>query len=511
MLNRSVFVYVLLGAAWAIIAGWQAVEHLRVREAARSVLFNRARDITSTASLVIRSQRWRGVIFQQRLESALNELASLEALRSIACLNAHGEVVASAGVPIDENVYATVPQGERWDSRSLTLVVPVDLGDYGSGEGEGSRPTVVLPPPPDDGSPGRQPRPPRRPPNEEGATNAPNDHADGPPRPSEPRGGRRRDGDGPRFGRPPWMQEEEWKDLLGRMEKRGLHGFVVVLPTDLYRASVTQDLWMRAVIGCFAALAAVGLSWAWRNFHRSSELQMRLIRASELNSHLKEMNLAAAGLAHETRNPLNIIRGLAQMISKEPSASQDLRRKSTEIAEEVDRVSSQLNEFINYSKPHEVRRAAVTLGSVVQDVVRALKTDVEDKSIRLSVLEDEVMIEADERLLRQVVFNLLMNAIQAVENSGEIEIAARKVSSDEALFEVRDNGPGVPPEHRKEVFRPYFTTRPKGTGLGLAVVQQIVLAHGWEIDCLPNGARGAIFRVSRIKRSAKTKTHLTEV
>ena len=66
------------------------------------------------------------------------------------------------------------------------------------------------------------------------------------------------------------------------------------------------------------------------------------------------------------------------------------------------------------------------------------------------------------------------------------------------MLEVRDNGPGVPSERRTEIFKPYFTTQKQGTGLGLAVVQQIVLAHGWEISCLPNEPRGAVFRITHI-------------
>jgi two-component system nitrogen regulation sensor histidine kinase NtrY len=69
-------------------------------------------------------------------------------------------------------------------------------------------------------------------------------------------------------------------------------------------------------------------------------------------------------------------------------------------------------------------------------------------------------------------------------------------------LEVRDNGPGVPPESRNEIFKPYFTTQKTGTGLGLAVVQQIVLAHGWEIQCLANEPKGAVFRITHLKVAA---------
>ena len=87
------------------------------------------------------------------------------------------------------------------------------------------------------------------------------------------------------------------------------------------------------------------------------------VRASELTTHLKEMNLAAAGLAHETRNPLNIIRGLAQMISKQTDAPTEIREKSRAIVDEADKVTVQLNEFINYSRP--ARSAALHPGALV--------------------------------------------------------------------------------------------------------------------------------------------------
>jgi signal transduction histidine kinase len=97
------------------------------------------------------------------------------------------------------------------------------------------------------------------------------------------------------------------------------------------------------------------------------------------------------------------------------------------------------------------------------------------------------------------LFNLLMNAIQAVDPQGEIQVVARKTNGQEATLEIRDNGPGVPAEQRAEIFKPYFTTHEEGTGLGLAVVRQIVSAHGWDIECLPNAPRGAVFRVSHLK------------
>jgi signal transduction histidine kinase len=292
------------------------------------------------------------------------------------------------------------------------------------------------------------------------------------------------------------LDEKEIKSLI---EKRTLHGLLLTMSTEGLEAVATRDWWLRTVIMLLTTVSVVGSGLAWRNVAKSSELQLRLVRASEMNTHLKEMNLAAAGLAHETRNPLNIIRGLAQMISKQAGTPAETQKKSREIIDEADKVAAQLNEFINYSRPREVRRSKLALSSVVNEVVRALNYDLEEKKINLQVKGEQLSIEADEQLLRQALFNLLLNAIQAADGSGEIQIVAEKRNATEACLEVRDNGPGVPPERRTEIFKPYFTTQSKGTGLGLAVVQQIVLAHGWEVQCLPNEPQGAVFRITHLK------------
>jgi signal transduction histidine kinase len=504
MVSRSSIVYGLLLAAWVIVVGWQAVEHHRVKAAARSALVHRARDITGTLGMVMKAQR--RFVRQDQMESALQELVKSDELVSIAIISAAGNVVALAGAPIDPAMSGAMEIGEHWESDRMTLVNPFNLGENVSGEGERDQTRVILPrrEPGTETSPDRPPPPmwaPRRPDGE-----WPSSTNEGQVPPSLLR--RSDDGDrspGGRERRWPFrpsfrMSDEEYKALI---EKQGSQGFVIVMATQSIRAASVQDFWVRWWIGCFSAASAVGLAIAWRTFERSSELQMRLVRASQLNSHLREMNLAAAGLAHETRNPLNIIRGLSQMISRQAEASPDIRAKSAEIAEEVDQISSQLNEFIDYSKPRELRRASVDLGTVIGDVDRALQSDLEDKEIHLKLQQEELIIDADQQMLRQLLFNLLINAIQAVPCKGEIEVVPVKVDSSEVLLEFRDNGPGVAPENRTEIFRPYFTTRKDGTGLGLAVVHQIVAAHGWEIDCLPNSPQGTIFRVSRIKRLVK--------
>jgi signal transduction histidine kinase len=500
MFRHSRLVYGLLLAAWILILAWQVAEHRRVRASERAALILRSRDITTTLGLVIRSQRrFGGMVSQGNLESALTELVQSGELTSIAILNAAGEVMVSAGTPIDLATKGMLQTGTRWEPRSVTIVNLVDLGSTLSPEGS-ERPTIVMPRreggggPRDEDRPGRPPFGPPPPSFEEPAPeSSTNTSSTNQPE----RFGSRRDGfERPRFGRPFWMDEKEFQSLL---ERRGVHGLVLALPTNDFQRACTYDLWMRWIISILASVAVGGLALAWRNLAWSSDLELRLVRAAELNTRLKEMNLAAAGLAHETRNPLNIIRGLAQLISRQDQASTEVRARSREIIDETDRVTAQLNEFINYSRPREVRRTALSLGSVVAEVVRALGCDIEDKQVILDATKTQLTIEADEQLLRQALFNLLLNAIQAVEPNGQIQVVADRLGPAEAFLEVRDNGPGVPAAQRVEIFKPYFTTQPTGTGLGLAVVQQIVLAHGWEIECLPNTPQGAIFRIQHLR------------
>jgi len=517
---RTRLVFAALITVWVIIVGWQVAEHRATRRASRVTLIHRARDISETVGLVLRSQRRFGVVSKDRIESALKEIIKPGELDSLALLNAAGEVVASAGPPIDFAAKTLAPTGEHWTRDNVTLLNLVDLGMNVTSEFDSTNPPIVLafptnrpsagrPPPdpsPSDPSPGERQPPDRREAFFSSGTNAMLviTNADGStnlvPR---PRGrGRRDEGRSP-FGRPFWMTEPEYRQAI---EKQSVHSFAMVLSTRPLNAIVLRDFWLRGLVVLLASLAVGGVGLAWRNIVRTAELEVRLVRASELNTRLKEMNLAAAGLAHETKNPLNIVRGLAQMISRQESASPQIREHSREIVVETDRVTAQLNEFINYSRPREVRRVPHALRSVVAEVVRALGYDLEEKAVRLHVQPDLPVIEADEQLLRQALFNLLLNAIQAVARGGEIHVNLSRQPANEATLEIRDNGPGVPPEHHADIFKPYFTTNEKGTGLGLAVVQQIVLAHGWEIECGDNPPRGAVFRISHLRVAGDSRS-----
>jgi len=511
-IRQSRWVYALLILVWAALMAWQWGEHLRVRQNARQALIRRAQDISTTLGVVLRSQRRFGIIPKDRLESTLQELVKPDELMGVAMLNAAGEVVASAGQPIDVHLRGLVPTGQHWGPNFVALMNLVDLGANLTSEPEPETPTLVLPreelppfgrdrvrppeggprPGPPPSEPGtREVRPPEGPPPPDGVKREDRNDRD------EDRFRSRRSRDRrPPFGRPFWMSEEEYHEAI---QRQGLHSFVILLSTDAMIQQCRQDLWQRGVLAFFVTLTTAAFALAWRSLLRTADLEVRLARAATVNRQLQEMSVVAAGLAHETKNPLNVIRTTAQLLAQDDSLPEGPRARARQIMEEADRVTAQLNEFINYSRPREVRRTAVPLGRVVEELRRTLAPDLEDKQIQLRVDENLPTVEADEPLLRQALFNLLLNAVQAVPHQGHIEVAAVRLGPSQIALEIRDDGPGVPPEHRSEIFKPYFTTNPKGSGLGLAVVRQIVLAHGWDIEYVPNQPRGAIFRIAPIR------------
>lgn len=524
--RRNALVLGILLAVWGTVAAWQGAEHMRVRRTAWGMLSLRAKEISNTLGVIIRSQRrFGGVVGKEPMEAALRSLVKPGELHAIALLNEVGDIVASSvedpgtSPPPSEPPPQPLLSSDRASSKPdssppLRVVLPspagaitftnlVELGTTTSSDPGQTNPPIVLPrrnyfgtnrpfgpmppgilgtnlpPGPGSDTPAGPPPP-------------PNPGEMGTPGPGPDRGGR----EGRRGPRPPWMNEAEFRGLV---QKQGVHAFAMVLSTGPVLAICRQDMLLRGLVIAMSGLGVAAAGVAWRNLSKSSELQIRLVRASEMNAHLKELNLAAAGLAHETRNPLNIIRGVAQLLNRQDELPQEARTRAREIIDEADRVTAQLNEFINYSRPREPHAQPVDLKVIVHEVLRALSYDVESKSLNVTVDGPDIQVLADEQMLRQAVFNLVLNATQAVAPSGSIEIAQSLTPTGEALLEIRDDGPGVSESDRNSIFKPYFTTHETGTGLGLAIVQKIILAHGWEIDCMPRNPRGAIFRITRMR------------
>ena len=279
---------------------------------------------------------------------------------------------------------------------------------------------------------------------------------------------------------------------------RGVRWFVRATDSGYFRSRIAGDLRFRLTLAGLAVLAAAGLAMAWRLLERAGRLELGLVRERERNAHLQDMNLAAAGLAHETKNPLNVIRGHAQLIGRRKDLPGGVGRRAREIIEESDRVTSRLNQFIDYSRPIEPKPEPCKPLDVAGEVARALEMVLDDKAISVTLDGANKSVLADPALLRQVFFNLMLNAANAVGQGGNIAVRTETDGNGGVSVAVSDDGPGVPEAEREAVFRPYYTGSANGTGLGLAVVCQIIHAQHWEVTCEDNGG-GACFRIAGLR------------
>lgn len=503
MNRRTSLIYAALLGAWLVICLWQRAEHGRFAERLRGGMADRAQVMSSSMDIMLRAMRqFGGFIPDARLQVYLDELVDSRELLGVALVNQSLSVIVESGETEGLDPEALDDVREVWKDDRACFMHPVDLGISTFGEEERPREAFILPPPEErpleewqrqgkESVDNRKERLTRaldyikQQLDSLSTTNAAltNSAMTGLP-------GRRR------FRRGPPMSEERRAELR---EKYGVHAAIFQISTGRIARAIEQDGWLRTIIVGFGFLAMAAGALALKNVTRSNEIQMRLLRTRAQNQHLVEMNMAAAGLAHETRNPLNLIRGMAQMINRDDSASTAVRERCGEMIAEVDRVTGQLNEFINFSKPPELRRAGVPLAGLVEDVLRPLSAELEDAGIKVDCRCDQLGVDADEKMLRQVIFNIVLNSVQAMKGGGRLEISARPIGETVEL-ELRDTGPGIASEYREKIFQPYFTTREKeGSGLGLAIVRQITLAHGWEIAFAPNEPSGATFRISRMK------------
>ena len=215
------------------------------------------------------------------------------------------------------------------------------------------------------------------------------------------------------------------------------------------------------------------------------------IANSRLFGKLKEIDRLAtlgemsAGLAHEIRNPLAAIKGAAQAIDPKSVKGDDSELLEV-MVEEVNRLNVVVVEFLDYARPFRGTFAPVSILVALQKTVQLLKHDLED-SVELSLECDDQLpdINGDAEQLRQVFINLILNAADAIKRSGNIEIVCRGTDyagkrfgydpDDLTHIEIRisDNGPGIEPHLKDKVFIPFYTTKTKGTGLGLALCKRL--------------------------------------
>ncbi len=206
-------------------------------------------------------------------------------------------------------------------------------------------------------------------------------------------------------------------------------------------------------------------------------------------------------LAHEIRNPLSSLDIHVQLLEEDlaalaPQNREQLAARLEIIHGELHRLEGIVDRFLRLAGPSALDLEEVEVQALVTHVCELLRPEAAGREIEIVTrIEDSVpMLWADPVRLTQALLNLLINAIQAVERRGKIDVyAGPSAGGDSLALEVRDNGPGIPPEKLAAIFDPYFTTKPEGSGLGLWIAQQIAVAHGGSLQAANALGGGAVF------------------
>jgi signal transduction histidine kinase len=205
--------------------------------------------------------------------------------------------------------------------------------------------------------------------------------------------------------------------------------------------------------------------------------------------------LLAAGIAHEVGNPLTSISSLVQMLQRRDCDSYT-REKLGLVSDQLQRIQTILRELINFSRPASTDRTRVSLNDILEEAWNIAKyyKRTKGRTIALQVPPDLPWLAGVRDQLVQVFLNLVLNAIDATDKGGRIEVIA-ECHADVVQVSVRDNGIGIEPDKTKRLFQPYFTTKKHGTGLGLFVTRKLVTDHGGAIGFESEPGQGTTFRV----------------
>jgi two-component system sensor histidine kinase HydH len=219
----------------------------------------------------------------------------------------------------------------------------------------------------------------------------------------------------------------------------------------------------------------------------------------QLKESLAAVGELSAGIAHEFKNALATISGYAQMISAEAGAG-EVADSAERILEQTRNITHVVTEFLKYARPLEITSEPVALEGVVERVVSEVAEAMPQVRIRFEGPMGSVA--GDEGLLRQALLNLARNAAEAcvsAANGGRVLLRGEVVRHEETYTQritIFDNGAGIAPANLPKLFRPFFTTKAKGTGLGLAVVQKIIVQHGGRVEARNRTEGGAAFIVT---------------
>lgn len=248
------------------------------------------------------------------------------------------------------------------------------------------------------------------------------------------------------------------------------------------------------LLGLLCGLAVAGVvALAWSR--RYVTLQQRA-RQSE---RLAELGALTGGLAHEIKNPLSTIQLNLQLLREDlPERSGRMVNRLNTVQKEAQRLREYLDDFMRFAGKIEISRSQVNLQTLFEELVDFYAPQAELQRVRLRVrpTEQPVIAPLDERLVKQAVLNLMINALQAMpETGGEIILAARQEPG-RVIIEVTDTGKGIPPESLPRIFDAYYSTKKGGTGLGLAISRRIAEEHGGSISAASEVGKGSVFTLN---------------
>ena len=250
-------------------------------------------------------------------------------------------------------------------------------------------------------------------------------------------------------------------------------------------------VWLVVTAGLILLLLAI----AWLVSVRLVETQGRERILQSEADHLRDLGQAAAGLAHETRNPLGLVRGWTQKLAQATTSSDEVQEQAHAVIEECDRVTARINQFLAFAKPCKPDCHQVDLRDLATELKIILEPDLDARQLTLEYLHDgpATPVSVDREMFRQALFNLISNAVAFSPSEGVIEITNVQRHDGKTRIEIADRGPGVSATDVDSLFTPYYTTRDGGTGLGLAIVKRIARAHGWHAGFRPRPGGGSIF------------------
>lgn len=241
-----------------------------------------------------------------------------------------------------------------------------------------------------------------------------------------------------------------------------------------------------------------------RNFNRMVE-QLREGREEIQRLHRTQMTRAehlatlgelATGLAHEIRNPLAGIAGVIEIVGRDLPSSSPARSVVKEVRQEIAQINRILTDLLQTARPHPPEIRMGNLNTTVEHAVMLARQQALSKPIKIELKKDASLpeVEHDSDQIHQVLLNLILNAIQAIEGPGTIRVEV-EAHADCAAIMVSDTGRGILPEHLPNIFRPFYTTKGNGTGLGLSLARRIVEEHQGRIEVTSIVGKGSKFAV----------------